>query len=115
MQTTRGIRIVTKQSVDPVSELDVTKLQNLRESKAFLKKRLEQIESELDSVETELIERIEAGAQITCRYPVSIKTSERRCPSWKDAFIQVAGESEAKRIIESTRPTVSKSVVISMK
>lgn len=98
-----------------VTEEDITKLLNLRESKAFLKKRLDQIDSDLDALEEELIGRIENGAVIECRYPVSVKTTERRYPSWKDAFVKVAGEQEAKKVTDCTEPTVSKSVVVSQK
>lgn len=115
MQTNQVMQLKIKSSTKPVTDIDVAKVLNLRESKAFLKKRIEQIDSELTTVEEELIKRIEAGARIESRNPVSIKTSERRCPSWKDEFISVAGESKAKKVIDSTTPTISKSIVISTK
>lgn len=115
MQTSQVAHLKIKSSIKPVTNIDVAKILNLRESKAFLKKRLAQIDSDLTALEEELIARIEAGARIESHHPVSIKTSERRCPSWKDEFISVAGESKAKKVIDSTTPTTSKSIVISTK
>ena len=112
MQISRASKWKPELKSPSVAESDVTKLLNLRESKSFLKKRLEQIDSELEALEQDLIERLEQGAEVKCRYPVSIKVTERRYPSWKDAFIGIAGEQEAKRITESTAPTISKSLVV---
>lgn len=95
-----------------VDDTDISKLLNLRESKSFLKKRLEQIDSDIEAIEKDLIERIDLGAQIICRYPVSVKVTERRYPSWKEEFIKLAGEQKAKNITELTPPTVSKSIVV---
>lgn len=106
---------ISIEPVAPISETDVTRFLNCLETKAFLKKRLEQIDSELEGLEQDLIERIEVGAKINSRVPISIKTTERRYPSWKDAFIKIAGEAEAKKVIAATEPTVSKSIVISTK
>ncbi len=115
MQITQARRLLPKPIPTPVSDLDVTKLINLRESKTFLKKRLEQIDLDLSTAEDELIARIEAGAQIVTQYPVSIKITERRYPSWKDAFIKALGDSEAKKVTDITAPTISKSIVVSTK
>ena len=115
MQITRAVKLLREPVVAPVTDLDVTKLLNLRDSKSFLKKRLEQVDTDLSAAEEELITRIEAGARIQSRYPVSIKTSERRYPSWKDAFITAVGEMEAKKVTDSTEPTIAKSIVISTK
>lgn len=115
MQIARAVKLLREPVIAPVTDLDVTKLLNLRDSKSFLKKRLEQIDVDLSTAEEELITRIEAGARIESHYPVSIKTSERRYPSWKDAFINVVGETEAKKITDSTEPTISKSIIISSK
>lgn len=115
MQITSTAKL-SPESVNPaITNADVIKLMNLRESKAFIKKRLEQIDSDLATLEEVLIARIEAGARIESHHPVSIKTRERRYPSWKEEFISVAGESKAKKVIESTTPTISKSLVISAK
>ena len=115
MQTVRTQNWKPELNRTSITEVDVTKLLNLRESRAFLKKRLEQIDSELDTLEEELIGRIENGAAITCRYPISVKTTERRYPSWKEAFVTLAGEQEAKKVTDSTPPTITKSIVISQK
>ena len=115
MQKAQVTILKIQTTIEPVTDLDISKVINLRESKSFLKKRLEQIEADLDSVECDLISRIEDGAVIQSRFPVSIKTTERRYPSWKDAFVAAVGESEAKKVTESTRPTISKSIVISSK
>lgn len=115
MQTNQAIHMKLKSSVKPVTDIDVTKVLNLRESKAFLKKRLEQIDSDLESMESELIERIKSGASIECKALVSVKTSERRYTSWKKAFLKFAGEQESKKIIDATEPTVTKSLIISTK
>lgn len=106
---------VSALSYATVTDFDVTRLMNFLESKAFLKKRLEQIDAHLETLEKELIARIEAGARINSRFPISVRTTERRYPSWKEAFVKVAGESEAKKIVDSTAPTISKSIVISSK
>ncbi|MFP5492660.1 MAG: hypothetical protein ACLGG0_14240 [Bacteriovoracia bacterium] len=115
MQSVQPIKCSPESSCISITDADVVKIINLRESKAFIKKRLEQIDSDLAALEENLIARIEGGARIESHHYVSIKTTERRCPSWKDAFISVAGELEAKRIIDSTTPTISKSVVIANK
>lgn len=114
-QNTQTAKLISLNSVTPVTDFDVTRFMNFLESRAFLKKRLEQIDAQLEALENDLIARIESGARISSRFPVSVKTSERRYPSWKDAFVRVAGEVEAKKITESTAPTISKSIVISSK
>jgi hypothetical protein len=115
MQPTQTPKPLPESIAAAVTDTDVTRLMNLRESKSFLKKRLEQIDIDLSTAEEELITRIEAGARIQSRYPVSINTSERRYPSWKEAFIVAVGEMEAKKVTDSTEPTISKSIVISTK
>lgn len=115
MQITQASKKKSELEATPITEMEIANLLNLRESKSFLKKRLEQIDSDLESLEQELIGRIEHGVTVTCRYPVSVKVTERRYPSWKDAFIGIAGEQEAKRITESTAPTISKSLIVTEK
>lgn len=115
MQITQAVQLSAEPSATSITDIEVMKLMNLRESKTFIKKRLEQIDSDLAALEDDLIARIESGARIESHHPISIKTSERRCPSWKEAFITVAGEPEAKKVINSTDPTISKSIVISTK
>jgi len=115
MQITQAVQLSPEPSVASITDIEVMKLMNLRESKTFIKKRLEQIDSDLTALEDDLIARIESGARIESPHPICVKTSERRCPSWKDAFIAAAGETEAKKVIESTTPTISKSIVISTK
>lgn len=88
---------------------------SLRESKTCIKKRLEQIDSDLAALEDDLIAKIESGARIESPHSICVKSTERRCPSWKDAFINVAGEPEAKKVINSTAPTILKSIVITTK
>ncbi len=112
MQITQTAKCSPESSNASITDADIIKFMNLRESKAFIKKRLEQIDSDLTALEDELIARIEGGARSESRYPISIKTSERRYPSWKDAFISVAGASEAEKVINSTTPTISKAIVI---
>lgn len=115
MQITQAPKKKSELAPTSITEMEIANLLNLRESKSFLKKRLEQIDSDLESLEQELIGRIEDGAEVTCRYPVSVKVTERRYPSWKDAFLGIAGEQEAKRITESTAPTISKSLIVTEK
>lgn len=115
MQITEATKLSPESSATSITDVEVMKLMNLRESKTFIKKRLEQIDSDLTALEDDLIARIESGARIESRHPISIKTSERRCPSWKEAFITVAGEPEVKKVIDSTAPTITKSIVISNK
>lgn len=115
MQINQTAKILSETSVASITDIEVMKLMNLRESKAFIKKRLEQIDSDLTTLEDDLIARIESGARIESHHSISVKTSERRYPSWKDAFIAAAGETEAKKVVESTTPTISKSIVISTK
>ena len=99
----------------PITEVDVVKILNLRESKNFMKSRLEQIEDELSVLETRMVELIELNMPIVSRHIVNVKVSERRYPSWKDAFINYCGEQESKKIVASTTPTISKSIVITIK
>lgn len=115
MQTNQNTKILAESSVGSITEIEVMKLINLRESKTFIKKRLEQIDADLAALEVDMIARIECGARIESPHPICVKTSERRYPSWKDAFITAAGEQEAKKVIESTAPTISKSIVITNK
>lgn len=115
MQIVQATKLSPESSTASITDVEIIKLMNLRESKVFIKKRLEQIDSDLTALEEELIVRIEAGAPIECPHPISVKTSERRYPSWKDAFISIAGEPKAKKVIDSTAPTITKSIVISNK
>lgn len=115
MQINQNNKLLSEPSVGSITEIEVMKLINLRESKTFIKKRLEQIDSDLTALEDDMIARIESGGRIESSHPIGVKTSERRYPSWKDAFIAAAGEQEAKKVIDSTTPTISKSIVITNK
>lgn len=115
MQINQTAKNLSEPIIASITEIEVLKLMNLRESKAFIKKRLEQIDCDLAALEDDIIVRIESGARIESPHPICVKITERRYPSWKDAFITVAGELEAKKVIDSTTPTISKSIVISTK
>ena len=109
------INIKTNVQNEPITDSDITRLLKLRESKTFLKKRLEQLELDLKANEEEIMLKIESGSMIQCKHMLSIKSSERRTPSWKEAFINLAGEVEAKKIIDFTAPHITKSLVITLK
>jgi hypothetical protein len=85
----------------------------MRETQRALKDRLELMDRSIKDAETNLIAQIEAGADITqCGYDVSVQAVERRYPTWKEHFIESLGKDAADAVLEATKPTVYKRVVI---
>ena len=114
MQTIFSLLKLPKPTSDSITDIEIGKLIALRESKTRAKEHLAEIEDSLSLLEKDLIARIEAGAE-SQSHVLSIKTTERSYPSWKDAFVGRLGDLEAKKVTDSTQPTVSKSIIISSK
>lgn len=115
MQTILSLLKSPEATPDMVTDLEVGKLKSLRESRTVIKQRLAELEDDLASHEKNLIARLESGAVSESQYVLTLKTTERRYPSWKDAFVSRLGEIEARKVTDSTTPTISKSIIISSK
>lgn len=115
MQTILSLLKSSEATPDTITDLEIGKLRSLRESRTFMKQRLAELEDDLASHEKDLIARLESGAVSESQATLTVKTTERRCPSWKDAFMSRLGEIEARKVTASTTPTISKSIVISSK
>lgn len=90
----------------------IQEILSLRESRKALQERLQCIERSLDTIETDVIEALDAGAISPPGTALSILEHERRYPAWKQHFIDYAGKHEADIILEETVPTVTRKLVI---
>lgn len=95
-----------------ITDNEVNQIVNLRDSRALLKRRLDEIESALEQAEEDVIKLVEAGVVVKTSYPIKVKTSERHFPSWKDAFISHLGISAAAKVLAQTEPRIYKTLVI---
>lgn len=115
MQTILSLLKSSEATPDTITDLEIGKLRSLRESRTLMKQRLAELEDDLASHEKDLIARLESGAVSESQDTLTVKTTERRYPSWKDAFVSRLGEIEARKVTDSTTPTISKSIIISSK
>ncbi len=95
-----------------VTDNEVNRIVSLRDSRAILKKRLEEIEANLEQAEEGVIRLVEAGSAIETTYPIKVKVSERHFPSWKDAFISHLGLTAAAKVLAQTEPRIYKTLII---
>ena len=95
-----------------IAPIQIENLLAMRESLDSLKKRYQLLEDSVKATEQEIIEQIEQGAEIAGRYVLQIRATERRFPSWKNYFVEVAGCEAAERILLNTIPTVYKNLII---
>ena len=96
-----------------VTDGDIARILHLRESKSLLKKRLAELDENLEQAEFDVIKRIEDGAPVHTTHQLNVRETQRHFPSWKDAFISVAGINAAARVLANTKPQIYKSLVIS--
>ena len=108
-----AIKIQNQTTTQPVvTDNEVNRIVNLRDSRALLKKRLEEIEANLEQAEEGVIKLVEAGSIVSTTYPIRVKTSERHFPSWKDAFISHLGLTAAAKVLAQTEPRIYKTLII---
>ena len=95
-----------------ITEFQIQELLAQRESLDALKKRYELLENSVRATEQEIIVLVESGAEIRTSYDLQIRKSERRFPSWKAHFAEVAGAEAAERVLNETTPTIYKTLVV---
>lgn len=95
-----------------VTDDEVNRILNLRDNRAMLKRRLEEVEATLEQAEEGVIKMLETGNPVKSSYPLRVKTSERHFPSWKDAFISHLGQSAAAKVLAQTQPRIYKTLII---
>lgn len=95
-----------------ITDNEVNQIISLRDSRALLKRRLDEVEAALENAEEDVIKLVEAGSAVKTTYPLRVKTSERHFPSWKDAFIQHLGVNAAAKVLAHTEPRIYKTLII---
>lgn len=78
------------------------------------RRNVAELEAAIKEGSAPLIEMLESGAvpEFGCGLLVSIKVDVRRNPKYKEAYINVAGEAAARRLLDECEPTTTKSLVI---
>ena len=87
-------------------------LEVMRESLVAIKKRYQLLEDSVKAAEADIIHALERGASAPAGLVLRIRVTERKYPSWKSHFAEVAGAEAAERVLADTSPTVHKSLVI---
>lgn len=101
------------QSKPTVEKIQIEKILAMRESQKALRDRLALIEQAISDAEKEVIGLVEAGADLSqAGYAISVSSSERRYPAWKEHFIEFAGKQKADQILEETEPTLYRRLVV---
>lgn len=81
-----------------------------------LKKRFELLEASVKTAEKEIIELIEAGAEVPPEYQIRIRNLERKYPHWKSYYAslqaQVPSAPTVEDLLKDTVPTVLKRLLI---
>ncbi len=96
-----------------VTNLEIEQLIAMRETQKSLKDRLALMDQSIDQLSEKLIGLVDSGADLSqCGYHVSIQTSERRYPAWKEHFISRLGKADADDILEATTPVIHRKLVI---
>jgi len=92
---------------------DIEQLLAMRETQRSMRERLALIDESISGLENEVLTAIDLGADLrNLKYAVSVQTTERRYPSWKEHFISRLGKSEADSVLELTAPVTHRKLVI---
>jgi hypothetical protein len=70
----------------------VQSLLAMRESLDALKRRYDLLESCVKATEREIIDLLESGTEVSCRYELQIRSIERRYPHWKELCALLAAK-----------------------
>ncbi len=95
-----------------ISEEMLESLLAQRQTRDSLRKRLEMLDAAIESSESEVISLLESGATQPAGYEIEVKVTERRYPSWKSHFAEIAGAEETERVLRETIPTITKSLIV---
>lgn len=96
-----------------IKRQSVEELIALKETKDALIARIEKLDELLANAERSLISLIDQGADASqAGYTLSVRTTERRYPAWKEHFIQHLGQEAARNVLENTEPRVYRSLVV---
>jgi hypothetical protein len=107
------LAVVPFPAPETVTQLELSALLSLRG-------RLHQLEGQVESAESSIKSRLQAGGSVEeGDHSVELKTSLRRNVSWKDVATRLAdklyfgkGLNYVERILRKTKPTPSTSLVI---
>ena len=109
---THSLSVVPFPAVEPITQLELTVFLSLRG-------RLYQLEEQIKQAEQSIKARLEHGAALeSADHRVQLKENFGRNVSWKDVVIRLAnrmridGEAYCAKVLNSTKPTRTISVVI---
>jgi hypothetical protein len=107
-----SLSVVPFPAVEPITQLELTVFLSLRG-------RLQQLEEQVKQAEQSIKARLEHGAALESGdHRAQLKENLRRNVSWKDVVIRLAnrlrmdGETYCAKVLNSTKPTRTISVVI---
>lgn len=96
-----------------INPIEIEKLLAMRETQKGLKERLALMEEAISQAEDLILSSIDAGADLSrLGYTVEVQESSRRYPAWKEHFISRLGKDAADAVLEGTKPTVFRKLVI---
>lgn len=93
-----------------ITASEVMNLKLKREALSALKMRISTMEDQVDGLESNLLSRLDEGAY--SEVSLQVKVTERRYPAWKERYVELAGADAAQCVLEGTKPTVSRSLII---
>jgi len=95
-----------------VTDEQISRILSLREMKKALSKKLDKLEDELKSNESQIIELIECGCEVDSEFNISINESSKVYPKYKEEIENRLGDKVLKEIINSTQPKLFKKLII---
>lgn len=95
-----------------ITDIEIQTFLNFKKEREFYKKKLEEIEDAIKTVEQSFIKIIQNGGKVHSSKILEIKESQRRYPAWKEHFIEFCGKAKADEVIDATEPKIHLSLVI---
>lgn len=103
-----------KVGTEVVKQSDLRSILDLRDSLRAAEERAAALAKEVRAREAAAISALVRGARVEPgRLSAAVAESTRRVVRWKEAFVLRLGEAEAQSVLESTPPTIYRSLEIS--
>jgi hypothetical protein len=109
-KTMKGSNAALKKMV--ITDTEIQSILAMRESLDSMKKRYELLEDSVIASEQDVIAKLEAGAEVLTDKELIVRTLERRYPSWKSYYVELAGAEAAERVLAETTPTIYKALIV---
>ena len=78
-----------------------------------IRQQIETLEKQLGEAQTDVKAALEAGAEVEAGlFRASLKITERRNVAWKSIVERELGDAYAKRVLASTKPDKSTSLIV---